>query len=488
MEVNGMEQQMEKRGPQTKSPDNIVQKEYEILEDIMIKEEKVEKLNRQIRENKKAINHIEKSNTWKLSKVFREIQHFFSRLFHSKKRIAQYNSIELLEKQLEETKLQLLEAKEQVYELQIKDSELNSNQIYEHIREMKKEGELIQYIDTFIDEKNQRQKNYQEALIYAARLYMNKDETFKNVLYSKILSGLSIEEIPEFMIRQGLTDQSIPLRQASSFRGSLTMRMREKQLSDTLPEWQLDDKRLAYDFVEKIGIIKPSIDDAHYTIETIPQREGIVIKPSDGAGSRGVYLVHQMDDIFDVKKSIKLTSWDKLMDSMQQDIESNAVEKDDWIIEQLMYENKAEKTPARDVKFYCFYGKVGIILEIVRDPEVRQCWWTANGKRVSTGKYDESLFHGIGVTEEELHMAQTISEKIPAPFIRIDFLRSEDGLVFGEFTPKPGNYDEFDEATDKWLGDYFLEAQGRLSDDLLNGKDFTEYKDFIYNKEQTEVK
>ncbi len=72
------------------------------------------------------------------------------------------------------------------------------------------------------------------------------------------------------------------------------------------------------------------------------------------------------------------------------------------------------------------------------------------------------LFNGLGVTEEEVKMAEQISKKIPAPFIRIDFLRGEDGLVFGEFTPKPGNYDEFDDETDRILGDYFLKAETKL--------------------------
>jgi hypothetical protein len=68
-----------------------------------------------------------------------------------------------------------------------------------------------------------------------------------------------------------------------------------------------------------------------------------------------------------------------------------------------------------------------------------------------------------------------MSKEIPTPFIRIDFLKTEKELVFGEFTPKPGNYDEFDQSTNQWLGDYFLEAEGRLMADLLHGKQFTHY-------------
>src|SRR5699024_9176705 len=135
--------------------------------------------------------------------------------------------------------------------------------------------------------------------------------------------------------------------------------------------------------------------------------------------------------------------------------------------------------PARYLNFYSLYGKVGLILEIVRDPEIRHTWWTRDGKRIGTGKYDATLFAGQGVTESEIEQVERLSNAIPAPFMRIDFLQSESGLVFGEFTPKPGNYDDFDKATDAWLGDYFVQAEGRLINDLLNGKKFTEYKQFI---------
>lgn len=477
-EVNGMDQQVDKQSIANEPQTTVKNKEKELMKDILLKQEQVAHQERKINEHHKEIKHIEQSNTWKVSKGFRKIKSFFTRFFNREQSEMQ-QQVEKLQLRLTETEDELFQLKEHMHSLQLKDSKIHTNEVYKYIRNMKNEGELVRYLEQFIDEKTKEQKNYQEALTYAARLYMNDEEAYKNVLYEKILSGLAIEEIPEFMIRAGLSDQSIPLRQASSFRASLNMRMRQKQLEDSLPEWKLDDKRTAYQFAEKFGVRIPAADENHYTIDTLPEREGIAVKPTDGAGARGVYLVHQMDDIFDVRNSIKLTSWDKLKQQMQQDIASHAVETDDWMIEEIVYEKKLEKTPARDVKFYCFYGKVGLILEIIRYPEIRQCWWTASGKRISTGKYDENLFTGNGVTDDELQMAEEMSKQIPAPFIRIDFLRGEDGLVFGEFTPKPGNYDEFDEATDKWLGDYFLEAQGRLTNDLLNGKQFETYKAFV---------
>lgn len=443
----------------------------ETIEKIIKTKDELTKIEREITRDKKDIRHIEKSNTWKYSKPLRQIT--------GNQGKEPKNKLTQLTKELEQTKKELYETKKQLNERQLTDLQLNRNEVHQFMRDLKDNGQLIDYLNHFTNDKIKIQSNYKDALTYAARLYMNEPETYRHVIYSKILNALSIDEIPEFMIRAGLTEEPISLRQAASFRASLNMRMRQKQLVEPLPEWYFDDKQKAYEFIENLNIKTPWVADEQYTLTDLPAKEGIAIKPVDGAGSRGVYLVHSFNDIIDVKRSTKLDSWEELITRMKKDLNKGWVAEDKWLIEEIIYENSKEKIPARDVKFYSFYGKTGIILEIIRYPEVRQCWWTADGKRVRTGKYDEDLFEGKGVTAEELEMVAQISSHIPAPFIRIDFLRSENGLVFGEFTPKPGNYDEFDEPTDRWLGDYFLDAQGRLMNDLLKGKQFTAYEEFV---------
>lgn len=440
-------------------------------DELMQIEAAIEHTEKLIDQHKKAKKNITTSNTWKASKMYRSVKEKLS----NKEKVENIHLQEIIE-QLENA---LFEAEDKLARLQVQDIMLTKQAIYQQMRELKQEGKLLSYLDTFIQDKNDLQQNYREALIYAARLYMQAEETDKHLLYEKILTSLTIEEIPEFIVREGLVDNPIPIQQAASFRGSLSMRMRKTQLHANLPEWPLDDKQHAYNFVNSLNMPIPELDNTVYSIETVPVKEGIVIKPADGAGARGVYLVHTTEDIYDVKNSKTLSSWSELIEHMQKDLQTEAVAEDSWIVEQLIYENKAETAPARDFKFYCFYGKVGIILEIVRDPEVRQCWWTVEGERVHTGKYEESLFHGLGVTAEDIKLAEQLSSEIPVPFLRIDFLRGEDGVVFGEFTPKPGNYDEFDQRTDQLLGDYFLEAEARLVEDLLQGKEFRAYKEHV---------
>src|SRR5699024_1612336 len=134
--------------------------------------------------------------------------------------------------------------------------------------------------------------------------------------------------------------------------------------------------RLAYQFVKQFNILTPRVDEKTYSIETISRQTGIVIKPVDGAGARGVYIVHDEENIVDVKKHERLSSWDDLIKHLHDDLQEGAVAEDAWMIEEVIYEDKQTFKKGRDLKFYMFYGKVGVILEIVRYPELRQCWWT----------------------------------------------------------------------------------------------------------------
>ncbi len=73
--------------------------------------------------------------------------------------------------------------------------------------------------------------------------------------------------------------------------------------------------------------------------------------------------------------------------------------------------------------------------------------------------------------------AERISLEIPAPFIRIDFIRRAAGLYFCEFTPRPGSVGAFNRKYDHLLGVKFHEAEARLYNDLMSGKEF-----IVFNK------
>ncbi|WP_085506198.1 ATP-grasp fold amidoligase family protein [Thalassobacillus devorans] len=438
-------------------------------------EAEVAKKEQELKQNHKEIKQLQQSKAWKYTAPLRKIKALVSRITGNKEE-ADKHLLEIEQETKQVLQRELEATKEQLAEVMLDDRYMKSHETLKVVKEQKQEGKLLEYITKLVQQKRQHETNYNEALRYAARTWMNDKPEYRKLAYREILEGFQVEEIPEFLIREGLTDNPIPLTPAASYRASLNMRMRKLQLTGALPEMLLDEKQAAYQFMKQMNVRVPWTTEETYRLKDIPEKTGIVIKPANGAGSRGVYLVYALDDIIDVKRLKKLERWGKLKETMQKDLQSGMVEADSWYMEELILENKEKKTPASDIKFYCFYGKVGLILEIIRYPELKYCWWTADGERVKTGKYEDDPYKGKGVTVAEIELAAEISTEIPAPFIRIDFLKSEEGLVFGEFTPKPGNYDEFDERTDRWLGDLFLEAESRLTEDLVAGKKFSDYE------------
>jgi len=447
-------------------------------EEVILREEEKEHYLYEKKQLEREIKQIENSRSWKYSKLLRLLQRTKDKIIPKQ---LNKKAIQQLKNENMKLKQQLLNQQEQIEQLGQFISSMNGLEREQYLRTLKNKGQLISYLQAYATEKKQLNHEVKETLIYIARLYMNETPDKRDYVYDLVKNHLHVDELPEFILRPSL-EGDIPLKEAASYRASLAMRLRQYQYHKGLPEWLLDDKRIAYEFVQGFNILTPKVDEATYALETIPRKTGVVIKPADGAGARGVYIIHSEENILDVKRHEMLSSWNELKKQMSDDFRVGAVSEDKWMIEEIVYEDKQTFKTGRDIKFYTFYGKVGVILEIVRYPELRQCWWTADLKQISVGKYDETLFHGQGVTKEQVKMVEQLSKAIPAPFIRINFLQSEEGLVFGEFTPKPGNYDEFNDEVDRQLGDLFIEAQSQIEADYMNGKSFEEINLILKNE------
>ena len=195
-------------------------------------------------------------------------------------------------------------------------------------------------------------------------------------------------------------------------------------------------------------------------------------------------MVFAENRIFDLRKRKWLNSWCRMIAAMRDRLNEGVIGKDHWSVEELILEDVKEERAGRDLKFYCFYGRVELVIEIRRlDNRVVYCEWDGEGNRVFSGKYDHRRFEGVGVNREQLELAKSMSAKVPAPFMRIDFIKSEDapvGMTFGEFTPRPGDFHKFSDETDRRLGDAFLDADARLLNDLVrHGKGFPEFRDVL---------
>ena len=260
----------------------------------------------------------------------------------------------------------------------------------------------------------------------------------------------------------------------ASFKTALVNRSYQKSVTKPA-EWLINDKLVAAEFAKNLSLKRPAMLQGPVSHDDIQIKPGIVIKPLYGSGTKAVYLLKEDSRIIEAASNETLQSVEELYERLKNYTATTGY--DDWLIEE--YVDGASKEHVRDLKFYCFYGKTGIIHEVKRLPESRHCWWDASGNEIITGKLENRRFKGEGFTDDELELAEKVSLKIPAPFIRIDFLKGKYGLFFGEFTPRPGSYHTFNKPTDTLLGHLYLEAEARLTEDLLNGKSFDAYKQTV---------
>src|SRR5699024_4163736 len=130
---------------------------------------------------------------------------------------------------------------------------MNSIKIQKSVREMKNDANLIDYIEKAVRQKNRHDENYNQALTYAGRLFMNEQDDYKSAIYSTLLPGLKIEDIPEFMMREALTD-NMQLKNAASFRAIPTRSITQYQQPVFLPEYVYHDDLDSYVHMDSLQI------------------------------------------------------------------------------------------------------------------------------------------------------------------------------------------------------------------------------------------
>lgn len=318
----------------------------------------------------------------------------------------------------------------------------------------------------------------QELLEQSNEVYMAQARNFRRKLV-RSATQLPPHEATELLTRASellpcelYTDSFIKLAsrlkvtlpKLSSFRMQLAIATRRRQLSGHKAEWYLNNKRSAYEFIDKMKVNRPALLADGVPLAAVEFQPQTVIKPFFGAAATGIYLLLNDKQIVEVKTGRRLSSYTELRECLQTMLATGTVSKDQWLHEELIADiNDDVVKPARDLKFYCFYGRVAMVLEVNREDGAKYCEWLPDGNLAETGRYENVKFVGEGFTAEQLKQAQALSLKIPAPFIRIDFLATEKRFVFGEFTPRPGQFHTFNDAFDRYLGEYYLGAEARLS-------------------------
>lgn len=242
-------------------------------------------------------------------------------------------------------------------------------------------------------------------------------------------------------------------------------------------------KQEGRDFAEALGLAVAEQYQTSVHLDALKPVPGTLIKPSKDNGSKGVIVFDHDGSLYELRSKDRYKDWAEAKAFLADAMESGYLVSKQFHLEELL--QGPEGGIPHDVKFYTFYGKVGLALEIKRGEEADQFCFYRDGQEVSTGKYEDRTFSGAGVPAEWDALARMVSSAVPLPFLRIDFYRTNKGLYMGEFTRWPGSFEDFNVEYDRYLGELFAKADAQLYSDLIHGKEFSDYMQFSYPSERT---
>ena len=187
--------------------------------------------------------------------------------------------------------------------------------------------------------------------------------------------------------------------------------------------------------------------------------DACVIKPKEAHSSRGVLSLKRVDEItfecLQLRCRLRLVD---ILERLYQEMREYQFP-NHWQLEELLLPPSGLLRPVDDFKFYAFRGRVGLILQVARQPEGQYYrWYDRDWHPAETGKYAEANDPALlppRAPEALLSVAERVSAALPTPFCRIDLYEACQGPVLGELTPVPGTYHAFGEQADLYLGAMF---------------------------------
>lgn len=332
-----------------------------------------------------------------------------------------------------------------------------------------------EYITYFSDLIITADKHFKVIANEFTRSVKTNPEIYIDKKLSRIFKILPSKYIPEnLLIKKDFNSNYLPF--LPSFSAQLTEYSIFRDFFSHQKKYNIEDiindKVKAINFAHSLNIPVPKIYQNDIEKHEINfELKNIVLKPTYGHTSINVYIIND-NSIHSVEKREKID-----LETLKKEVKDSPYK--NWMVEQYIpgYKNK---TIPYDIKLFCFYGVVELILIIDRnDEKLRHEWLNGDFKPVNTGRFNDSLFTSNFKNSVVVDFAKKLSLNTPTPFLRIDFLASENEIYFGEITPRPGHFHEFNIETDSKLGNSFIAARARLIIDLLEGKTFDMYKKLI---------
>lgn len=207
--------------------------------------------------------------------------------------------------------------------------------------------------------------------------------------------------------------------------------------------WQrvLSHKGNSREFAIKFGCRVPELywrgnHLSDVNLSKLPDK--FVIRPSIGTNSRMVFLMDGKTNLFDGKKYSDQQLISMISEASLQ--ESNV----EFLIEEFLTDENADRNIMNDYKFYMFNGEVACIRLINRKSpkEGENLYYNEEWDLIPTikkTKYKEGSYQSPPVClEEMISYAKGLSKQCEI-FMRIDLYATTKGAVFGEFATTPSH-------------------------------------------------
>lgn len=300
-------------------------------------------------------------------------------------------------------------------------------------------------------------------------------------LYLEALNLISVDDLThQDLVAVARHHRLKMIPHSDSFWRSIVVRRRKKQLG-RVPEKHLGlNKQRDERFANLAGV---STVDTLFRgkLSDVPRNQfPTVLKPVVSSGSRGAFYIFE-DGMFSIAGTKSVESWAELIAVARNEV--GDPESREWELQRLV---TWQGEPAPDLKFYCFYGEIGAVLEVSRHPGLHYAYFDGDLAPIAFRSDIKPSFDDIsttsvlmgGLSDAKLDIVRKYSGEIPVPFMRIDFLNGDENLVFCEFSSAPGLSHSLNPVHDARLGEMYHRAEMRLSDDLLAGKRFDAFMEY----------
>lgn len=324
------------------------------------------------------------------------------------------------------------------------------------------------------------------ALTDIKERYQSLSKPVKALSKIKDLSPHQAEEVSRlkrfnFYPRLGhLENAFFEAAQPASYRVQRAAQLGAIQHSKKLPPRVVSVKGNSVRFAERVGLPVPATEYP-LKVDDITFDQPCVIKPVHAEGGRCIYGVAPEQDggVKDYFSGAYFATRESFVAQVRKDMQAAGVRRDAWLKEEMIVGSGGSPLETFDVKMYVFYGVVGLVLQVDRWRGREYRFFDAQGQLVDTGKYSADADIDPIFDQKLISVAAEVSKKIPWAHVRIDFLVSDTDWRFGEFTLRPGVPANFNDEWDRRLGEFFVKAQARVYEDLILGKDFSDYRSLL---------